>query len=109
MDTFVLAYTTFGTQADAAVFSRLLLEKKLVGCTNCIGPMTATYTWEGTIQVDEEWVLLLKTTAACLPEIRALLTTDHPYDCPCLLEFTASGGYPPFLDFLAAAVRPVAS
>jgi periplasmic divalent cation tolerance protein len=46
--------TTAGTKADAQQIARAVVEKRLAGCVQIIGPITSTYWWQGEIETAEE-------------------------------------------------------
>ncbi len=74
--------TTVGSEADAGKIARALLEQRLAACVQIHGPIRSLYWWEGKIQDEVEWKLVVKTRAeardACWEAIRRL----HPYQVP---------------------------
>jgi len=42
------------------------------------------------VQQDSEWVSLLKTSIAKLPELEAFILSEHPYETPCIMRLTAN-------------------
>jgi periplasmic divalent cation tolerance protein len=46
--------TTAGTKTDAQRIARAVVQKRLVGCVQIIGPITSTYWWQGEIETAEE-------------------------------------------------------
>ena len=69
--------------ADA--ISDALIAAKLAPCTNLQGPVTSTYTWQGTVEQGEEWVLWIKAQAEAFDAIEALVRQHHPHDVPAIL------------------------
>ena len=42
---FIMVLTTTGKKQDAEVISKTLVERRLAGCVQVLGPMTSTYEW----------------------------------------------------------------
>jgi len=53
--------------------------------------------WEGEVQREQEWLALLKTSAALAPDVQARIAELHPYDVPEILVTEVAGGHPPYL------------
>jgi len=81
----ILVYITTSSQEEAKTLSKLLLDKKLVACTNIIPNMNSFYFWEGKIDSSQECVLLLKTFKEKYPELERVILENHSYEIPCLL------------------------
>ena len=64
------------------------MEASLAACANVLGPMTSVYEWEGNLCEEEERLLLLKTTAGKRDGLKALLEAEHPYEVPCLTDWS---------------------
>lgn len=69
--------------ADA--ISGALIVAKLAPCTNLQGPLTSTYTWEGKVEREEEWVLWIKARAEAFDAIEALVRQHHSHEVPAIL------------------------
>ena len=62
--------------------ARALVEQRLAACVNLVPGLVSVYRWDGEVCEDGEVLLVVKTTAARLPEVEALLEREHPYDVP---------------------------
>ncbi len=54
--------------------------------------MTSTYRWRGTIEVDSERQVVIKTTREKLVALQDRLRELHPYELPELIVLDASAG-----------------
>lgn len=93
--------TTTETKADAQAIARALVEKRLAGCVQIIGPITSTYWWEGKIKTAEEWLCLIKSRRALYEALEETIREVHPYDVPEILAVPVVAGgrdYPEWLD-----------
>ena len=77
--------TTLGADSDAQTLARTLVAERLAACVNILPPMTSVYTWKGSIEVDREQQLVIKTSPGRLSALREWLLAHHPYETPELL------------------------
>ena len=83
-----------------------LLEERLVACGNILPRMNSIYVWEGKLEEASEVVMIAKTTAERVPELIERVKSLHSYSCPCIVSLAVEAGYPPFLEWVAAGVKP---
>ena len=100
-----LALSTIGTREDAEELARDLLNARLVACVNIIGPITSLYHWQGNIERDEEFILLMKTTERAEPALRARLQERHPYDTPEFIVLPIETGAPSYLSWISESIH----
>ncbi len=72
MTTF-LVYVTAAHQAEALTIGRAAVESRLAACANVLGPTTSIYEWQGEVCEEAEIALLLKTNAANLEALTAMV------------------------------------
>jgi periplasmic divalent cation tolerance protein len=90
----------------AASIARTLVEEGLAACGNVIPAIRSIYRWEGKVQDDAEALLVLKTERRLVPELKLRLPALHSYEVPELLVLPVEDGLAPYLDWIAASVRP---
>ncbi|AMN47823.1 hypothetical protein ACG33_12085 [Steroidobacter denitrificans] len=100
----VLAWTSCPDQAGAQAIAATLVGERLAACVNRIGGVSSTYFWDGRLQEDAEVLLVMKTTAARLPDLKARLLTLHPYELPELIAVEVVGGNESYLDWVRQGV-----
>ena len=98
--------TTVGSREDAQRIANALVERRLAGCVQVIGPITSTYRWEGAVETDQEWLCLIKSSADLYPTLERELEELHPYDVPEILAVPVLQGSPGYLDWLEDQLRP---
>ncbi len=96
-----LIYMTAGSRKEAEKIGRELVGGKLAACVNIISGMNSIYTWQGELQMDEEVVMIAKTTSTRTDALIDKVKSIHSYDCPCILKLPVEGGHQPFLDWIA--------
>lgn len=73
------------SRKEAKELASQLINLKLAACANILGPINSIYKWDGKIQDDEEYVLILKSTELLAEQLSNKLEELHSYDCPCIL------------------------
>lgn len=76
---------TFPDRETAELTARTLLEEKLLACAQIAGPALSFYSWQGKLEKEEEWLLLLKTRTSLFETVCERIKKNHPYDCPQLV------------------------
>jgi periplasmic divalent cation tolerance protein len=100
--------TTTDSLDEARSLAAALVERKLVACAQ-ISSIQSYYTWQGTVQDDEEFRLLLKTTAERYPDVEAAILELHSYDLPAIVAFDITQAYGPYADWVAENVSGMES
>jgi len=85
--------------------SSLLLRKKLAGCINILPKLESHYLWKGKKQKTSETLLIIKTTAKRMPELKKQLIAAHPYDVPEIIALPVHDGFKPYLNWLEEMCR----
>jgi len=98
-----VVWTTAPDRDTALRLARGLVERRLAACAQVLPGMTSVYRWEGAVQEDGEVLVLLKSTAARLPELEAWLRAQHPYDTPEIVALAPERVEPRYLAWLEAA------
>ncbi|WP_150251060.1 divalent-cation tolerance protein CutA [Nocardiopsis deserti] len=97
--------TTVDSRDGAERLARSVVEHRLAACAQVSGPVTSFYRWEGRIQADEEWTVVVKTAADRLDELTAHIGDVHPYDVPEVVAVPVTGGNPAYLEWVRDETR----
>lgn len=98
-------YATVPTREEGLELARKLVEEQLVACGNVLGPMTSVYRWQGQLEQNDEFVLLLKTRAELVEAVLRRVAELHSYECPCVVELPVGRSHEPFAAWVAAQTR----
>ena len=102
----VIVLTTIGIDVDPATIAMRLVEERLAACVNALPEMDSFFRWHGAVERDRERQLLIKTTAARLPELERRLHEMHPYDLPEFLVVSVEGGSEAYLRWVTNSTAP---
>ena len=99
------AVVVLSTVADAeagATLIRALLGRRLIACGTMLPGARSLYWWQGKVADGTETVLLLKTRAGLVEELKAAFAELHPYEVPELLALPASAGLEKYVGWIHA-------
>lgn len=100
-----LVLCTCPDHESARLLATLLVDHRLAACVNLLPAMQSVYRWEGRVEQVSEVQLLIKTTAARMDALTALIQQEHPYEVPEILAISPSAGLPAYLDWIRAETR----
>ena len=98
----VAVFVTVPDKEAAEKVARALLEPKLAACVNILPGVESWYEWEGSLQQDQELLLMIKSRRSLLDSITAAVVQAHPYDVPEVISTAVDGGNPAYLDWVRA-------
>lgn len=88
-----------------ADMARTLVQEKLVACANIISGVRSIYAWDGHISDDGESLMILKTRAALLEEVRLRVVQLHSYDVPEVIALPIIDGHAPYLRWISESTK----
>ncbi|MDO9462926.1 MAG: divalent-cation tolerance protein CutA [Deltaproteobacteria bacterium] len=105
MTDYIQVITTTEKKEDARKIARALVEKRLAGCVQIIGPITSTYRWKEAIETAEEWMCIIKTRKDLYPELERSIREVHPYEVPEILAVPVVEGSKDYLEWLGNEIK----
>jgi periplasmic divalent cation tolerance protein len=96
MTEYVQVQTTVGSEQEARMISRALIEARLAACVQIVGPVHSRYRWRGKVEDTSEWQCLAKTTRSAYVAAETVIKGLHSYDEPEVIAtaiVAGSGGY----------------
>lgn len=100
MGNYIQVFTTAETQKDAQRIARAVVEKRLAGCAQVIGPITSTYWWEGAIETSGEWLCVIKSKREAYDRLERAILDVHPYEVPEILAVPVVAGSQSYVAWL---------
>ena len=100
-DTDVVAvFVTAPGKEEALALARQVVEESLCACGNVIPNVTSVFRWNEKVNVEEEVLLILKTSAVKSPALIARIAELHTYEVPEILSFRVEDGFGPYLTWV---------
>jgi len=91
---------TAASQAEATAIATILIEEKLAACVN-VFPVQSIYQWEGRIQQESEFQLVIKTNLAKFAELSSRIQEIHSYEVPEIIALPIVSGSESYLAWLS--------
>ena len=101
----VVAWTTWPTGTDVRRFARALVEERLAACVTTQAPVLSIYRWRGTLEEEQEQLVMIKTTRDRIAPLRERMREIHPAETPELVVLPVVGGDPAYLRWVAESTR----
>src|SRR5258705_6242008 len=92
MTDLIIVLTTMRDDERADALARSLVDEQLAACVHVHAPVSSIYQWKGTVELERERPLVIKTARARLPELDRRLHALHPYDAPEFVVLSAEAG-----------------
>jgi len=102
----VIVLVTVPSQKEGERIGRMLVESRLAACVNLIPHLLSIYRWEGKIQEEGEFLLMIKTTADRFAELREKVKRIHSYEVPEVLALPVLDGNTDYMEWVYRETRP---
>ncbi len=101
---YAVVLVTASSRQEADAIAEDLVASQLAACVNLI-PVHSVYTWQGKVNSEEEWQLIIKTDLAHFPAVEAKIRDLHSYEVPEIIALPILAGSPPYLQWISDNVR----
>ncbi len=101
---FYLFTVTVPNVEEGKKIARILVESKLAACVNIINNISSIYRWKGEIQVDNEHLLLIKTTENKAESLIQKIIAIHSYSEPECIGMKIDKGSQKYLNWIKDVV-----
>lgn len=99
-DAYCIILSTAGTQAEASRLAEMLVERKLAACVQ-IANISSVYRWQGQVQKEAEFLLLIKTATHLYSQVQAAIVENHSYEIPEVVQLPIVNGLDRYLGWIA--------
>jgi periplasmic divalent cation tolerance protein len=94
---FKVLFVTCPNIIEAENIARILINNRLAACVNIINNLKSIFTWKGNVEIQEEALLIIKTTEEKLEELEETIKKYHSYTVPEIIVIDIKAGN---LDYL---------
>ena len=103
MEEMVLVYITNPSKEKAKELATHLLEKRLVACVNIFAG-NSIYWWEGAIESEGEYILIVKTIEENFDAVRHEIMNFSDYQVPCVVKIPVTANQQ-FVQWLRSEIK----
>lgn len=104
-NTYQLILCTCPDQKVAAKLASLLVEQHYAACVNIVPGLTSVYRWQGKVETDSEYLLLIKSRADCYSAVEGIVQEHHPYELPEVIAVPIDKGLAGYLQWIDGELR----
>jgi len=96
---------TCGTLEEARKIARAMVENRHAACVNIVThAVESFYMWEGKLENGSEYLLILKTSADHLQDLKAAVLDLHSYDTPEFIVLPIVEGTDAYLNWISESL-----
>ena len=100
-----IVLSTAGSEDEARKIALHLVEQRLAACVNIIPRIESVYRWEGKVESNREYLLLIKTSSTMFPEVRDAILELHSYELPECVEIAVEDGSSEYLQWVEESLK----
>lgn len=104
----LVVFITTGSSEEAQKIAHALVEERLVACVNIVAPIQSVYRWQEKIQVDQETLLIVKTTAKAMEKLAKRVKQLHSYELPEIIAVPILAGARDYLHWMDEQIQATA-
>jgi periplasmic divalent cation tolerance protein len=101
---YLQVFTAVEKREDAELIARTVLEEKLAGCVQIVGPIASTYWWNGALESSEEWLCIIKSERSLYPELERSIKRVHAYEVPEIIALSINMGNGDYFRWLDSTI-----
>ncbi len=91
---------TTASYEEAEKIGRIIVESRLAACANVLNGMHSIFRWDNKINVENECLMIIKTTLQRYSELEAVIRQHHSYSVPEIIALPVVAGSVPYLNWI---------
>jgi periplasmic divalent cation tolerance protein len=95
---------TASSRTEAETIGKALVQSQLAACVSFM-QINSIYTWQGVINSEEEWQLIIKTDLAKFDALATKVRQLHSYEVPEIIALPIVNGNPLYLQWISEQVK----
>jgi len=96
----LIVMTSILSAEEAEALAEKIVNARLAACVQILPQIKSVYIWEGKLQKEPEYLLLIKTLSEKFNELSAFITANHSYDVPEIVAIVANDVSDPYLSWI---------
>lgn len=100
----VIILSTFPDEESSISLAKKLINKKLCACIN-LTKVRSLYNWNNTLEDQEEYLVLFKSTTSTVEELKSNIKRAHPYKVPEIVEIRMNKVSRSYLSWLVESTK----
>ena len=100
-----IVLSTVGSEEEARKIAHHLVEQQLAACVNIVPKIESVYRWQGKVESNREYLLLIKTSSEKFPQVRDAMRELHSYELPECIALAVEDGSPEYLQWVEESLK----
>lgn len=96
----VVVLVTAASSEEAEKIGRIIVESRLAACANVIDGLRSIFRWDSKINVENECLMIIKTTLERYSELESVIRQHHSYTVPEIIVLPVIAGSAPYLNWV---------
>lgn len=96
----IVVFVTASSNEEAEKLGRIIVESKLAACANVMSGLRSIFRWDNKINIENECLMIIKTTRPRYAELEAAIRQHHSYTVPEIIALPVVAGSAPYLDWV---------
>lgn len=106
MSRYIQVFMTVDKKDAAEKIAATLVEKRLAGCVQIVGPVSSCFQWQGKLELAQEYLCIIKSRQDLFEALEKIVVQMHPYEVPELLAMPVTAGSKGYLHWLEKELEP---
>ena len=100
----VICLVTAPSRESAVALAKGVVEKRLAACVNIVPGVESVYRWEGSMVMDEEALMVIKSSEERVAALREEIFKQHPYSVPEFVVFSPKDVSPAYAEWILGSL-----
>ena len=100
----VLVMSTFPNVEAARAVAQALVQNQFVACANILPKCESVYRWQQEVVMEDETLVLMKTTKKAVKQTVDFLNINHPYSLPEVVGINLEALSPRYREWVVNSV-----
>ena len=105
MGNYKIVYVTVPSFETGRNIAAKILEQHLCACVNIMPAVESIYVWQGKVEKSSELLLMIKTTASLIEDLKSTVLSLHPYEVAEFIVLDIADGSAPYLNWVKESVK----
>ncbi len=102
----LVVFVTASSTDEAERIARAMVEERLAACANLVPSVASIFRWKGTIEREEEVLIIMKSRRRLLDRLVDRVKELHSYEVPEVVALPIVGGSDAYLDWIRQETEP---
>jgi periplasmic divalent cation tolerance protein len=101
----IVVFVTAPSSSEAEQLGSAIVSSGLAACANVVKGIQSIFRWENRINVENECLIIMKTTLDRFPDLEAAVRRRHSYTVPEIIALPIVRGSEPYLEWIRKETR----